>query len=438
MKPKHLSALSFLIMTLGLTSLASCGPQAEKSITVENLNLMVDQSVNLEEYVTFTPLDSIDTLNFTIIEGNNVAAINENNYLTALAVGEAKIKAETDNTGVSDFFTVFVSANTTDYWATFNHDGTFDNGLGGFTLSGSTASLHTVEADVDRSAEGQAFKLWTGDYSADPVTSSLVDVTLAYEFSDPELSAGTYTLMFDLVGSLSTIEVTVNDNVFTLADGDVVNNAAKYVTNYLVFTLSGEALDLSMYFYGEDRNNNWGFLDNVCLEAGDQTPVVEPETSLVTDGGFENIGVQEGVFANQTAWILTGTVGTNDWGSNLKFNSDAAYFGSYGLNYWHGSTSEDDFTISQIMTAEASLYQLSFAIYSGDYNATNSANTKITLIQGEVIVLSEFLSPSASYVVRDYPDLSLSSGEVRLEIRFQTTASNTWIKLDDITLSAQA
>lgn len=80
---------------------------------------------------------------------------------------------------------------------------------------------------------------------------------------------------------------------------------------------------------------------------------------------------------------------------------------------------------------------LSYDIYGGDYSQENSANTTISVLQEETIVASEFISPSGTYATITLPDLSLVEGERIIAIRIQTTASNTWIKLDNFVLTAK-
>lgn len=136
---------------------------------------------------------------------------------------------------------------------------------------------------------------------------------------------------------------------------------------------------------------NWGYLDDIKLTAGDVKPV-EVAENLIVDGGFEQLGAVGGDFANQSAWVFAGVANANNkWGENLKFNSDGARTGSYGLNYWHGSSEADDFTITQTVTIEqAGNYLLSYDITGGDYSIANSEFTSIRVIQNDVELANEF------------------------------------------------
>lgn len=452
---KHTRLLP-LVATLLILPLAACGggnsssesSDSSPSIVISDITIEEKESIDLYDYVEFYPEGSEDTINFVITSGDDVVTITESGYLTGLKEGVANVTGTTDSTNLSDSFTVSVTAALepeTTPWEQFNADGSFEaeDALDRFNLTGPTASLQTIEADSDssRNHEGLALKLWTGDYQAatdeTPEVSSLVDFSLGYTFTDDTLVAGTYTLEFDIVGALSTLEAEVNGTTYSWANGDLTLNGSKYVTNYVVFEQTSATFELELKFFGANGDVNWGYVDDIKLVSGNQKPEIPQVTNLLSDGSFEELGTVGGDFSLQSIWELTGTPGTNDWGANLKIDSSGANDGSYGINYWHGSSTEDDFTIAQTISVTAGTYVLSYDIYGGDYSQENSANTTISVLQEETIVASEFISPSGTYATITLPDLSLVEGEVTIAIRIQTTASNTWIKLDNFVLTAK-
>lgn len=444
---KRLLSLSLLLAL----PLASCGgdpseqpsegqsEQLEAKITIQDITLIEGEFVDLYSLVTFEPVTSVDTLTFIIVEGGEFVQINANDVLLALAEGAAKVEARGDNIDASTTFNVTVTAAPKPEqtpFELFNIDGTFEGNLDRWVFSGPTASLHQEpEADADRGEEDLQIKLWTGDY-VEGLTSSLIDFELSYTFEDKDLIDGTYTLQFDIVGALTEVKATINGTEYSSLNGDIIVNGGGYTTNYIVYEQVGTAFTLKLSFYGADGNVNWGYLDDIKLTAGDVKPV-EVAENLIVDGGFEQLGAVGGDFANQSAWVFAGVANANEWGENLKFNSDGARTGSYGLNYWHGSSEADDFTITQTVTIEqAGNYLLSYDITGGDYSIANSEFTSIRVIQNDVELANEFLAPSANYVTVELEPLALEAGVIDIVFRIQTTASNTWIKIDNVSLKA--
>lgn len=444
---KRLLSLSLLLAL----PLASCGgdpseqpsegqsEQLEAKITIQDITLIEGEFVDLYSLVTFEPVTSVDTLTFIIVEGGEFVQINANDVLFALAEGAAKVEARGDNIDASTTFNVTVTAAPKPEqtpFELFNIDGTFEGNLDRWVFSGPTASLHQEpEADADRGEEDLQIKLWTGDY-VEGLTSSLIDFELSYTFEDKDLIDGTYTLQFDIVGALTEVKATINGTEFSSLNGDIIVNGGGYTTNYIVYEQVGTTFTLKLSFYGADGNVNWGYLDDIKLTAGDVKPV-EVAENLIVDGGFEQLGAVGGDFANQSAWVFAGVANANKWGENLKFNSDGARTGSYGLNYWHGSSEADDFTITQTVTIEqAGNYLLSYDITGGDYSIANSEFTSIRVIQNDVELANEFLAPSANYVTVELEPLALEAGVIDIVFRIQTTASNTWIKIDNVSLKA--
>lgn len=425
----------------------SVSSEVQKTISIEDVVLEVNESIDLSTITTFTPADSIDTVTYIIATGGQeIVTINRQGTLTALKAGTTSVTATINNTHVSTSFNVTVTEPSyvdVDYIASFNELGTFENDLDGWTLLGTTASQMSVDVDGDtnRNRTTKALKLWVADYAAasgeTPEVSSLIDFTIGTSFTEEDFVSGTYTLSFDIIAEITTVEVTINDTKYTRANEELTVTTGGYNTNYIVFEQTSKDFVFSMYFYGGNGDNNWGYVDNIYLQEGDHKPIEVVVENLLEDPGFEIAG-KNGIASSP--WILTGTPGVNTWGNNLKFDGNGARSGSYGFNYWHGNAVEDDFTLHQTVTVTtAGNYDLTYFIYGGDYTATNSANTKIFVSQNDTVIKEMAIPVSkAGFTEKMLENIALSEGAVTVTIRIQTTIYDAWIKLDDFVLTLKA
>ncbi|MCX5775990.1 MAG: hypothetical protein NTV44_06560, partial [Firmicutes bacterium] len=187
MLKKFLSLLAIVVMGVGF--LSGCGGTSSESsvantIHVDDQNIMVGDVV--EPDVTFTPTTSIDSYTFTAPDETIVTI--QNHFITAIAAGEVTVTCTTNNTDVSTTFLITVTApEVSTTIPDFNAAGTFENGLTGWTLTGTTASVVTAEADADRAQEDMQLKLYTG---------AAIDFTISYTLAN--LPAGTYTFSFEI------------------------------------------------------------------------------------------------------------------------------------------------------------------------------------------------------------------------------------------------
>lgn len=444
MKKNILLAIIPAFFGLILTGCGNASSEVQYSMSIADFTLEVNDSVSIPEYIVWTPADSIDTVKYIIASGGeSIITINLQGTMVANAAGVTSVTVTTNNTKISTSFAVTVTApsiNNVDYIAAFNELGTFENDLDGWTLSGNTASQMSVDVDGDtnRNRTTKALKLWVADYaegtSETPEVSSLVDFTIQTSFTEEDLVAGIYTLSFDIIAEITMVEVSINGTKYTRAAEQLTVTTGGYNTNYIVFEQTNKEFTFSMYFYGSNGDNNWGYVDNIKLEEGDTKPIEVVVENLLEDPGFEIAG-KSGIAASP--WVLTGTPGVNPYGNNLKIDGNGAHLGSYGFNYWHGNAVEDDFTVHQTVTVVTTgNYDLKYFIYGGDYNQTNSPNTKIIVSQNDTVVKEMALPVSGGgFTEKVLEDIALVAGEVTVTIRIQTTGSNTWIKLDDFVLT---
>ncbi len=416
MLKKFLSLFAVVLMGIGL--LTSCGET--NSIAVADQTIEVGDVI--EPDVVFTPADSVDTYTFTAPEATvaQPAIVTIRNHaITGVRAGVVTVTCATVNTGLETTFTVTVTAPTTNpTMDAFNEAGTFENGLTAWTLTGTTASVMSTEADNDRAQTDMQLKLYTGGE---------IDFTISYLLQG--LPAGTYTISFEIsAGQLTTVECSIDEAQYTWENSQIVFGAANYTTNFFLVELT-EASDVGfgLTFYAGPTDNGWGYVDNIKIETGDTRPE-NPQgyQDYVTDGSFEA--------GNLDAWTIDGTCG-----GLLTVKTNNPHSGAKNLDFWGNDVAGDNFTLKQTITnvAAGSNYTAKVYVINGDDNSAPLTDAYFYVAQGENtdMVAITVTGWSAGYTEYTISGISLNATEsVEIGVHFQPGSAKYWMQLDDIQL----
>ena len=430
---------SLLLLLLATVSLTACGGTSQTpsgtsntsevtaTMSLDDLVIQVDDAVPLNP--VFNPISAASSVTYEI-ENEDIVSISRSGILLGLAEGVTNVTA-TSETDLTDTFQVTVNASDEDPVEQFNTYGQFeDTNIPGWILSGPTASLHIVEGDADRGQEDLQLKLFTGDFNAEDENASLIDMTLTLAY-EGEFEAGDYTLVFDLVGVVNDVSLTLEGVTYTKGAGEILMSAGSYRSTYIQFSLaSKKALSLSFTFYSPGTQTNWGYMDDVKLELGHTKPVVVvPEDgNLLSDGSFEVAG-------SQTEWLDEATNEYLDWqiagtlrtGEEVTLNSWAGHE-DYSLkyNFWpSASTDKGDVKVFQTFTLDTSTtLNLSYFVASGGITDSH------LYIEVDGVEAYRVLIPnSGSYAQQTLNSISLPAGEVEFGVHIQE-GFQTWIHLD--------
>ena len=397
---------------------------SSKSIQVENMTLTVGDVAEIK--VTFNPSDSVDAVNYTVPEDQADIVSIKNGNITALKAGEATVTCTTAN--LSTTFTVTVKEKVESGTAggtleTFNENGTFENGLTGWNITGETASLMTTEADEQNGNASMALKLWTG---------AAIDFTA--EAKATGLKAGTYTLSYKLIGgALDKVTLYINDEMHSTDGGGLVVRP-KYETAYYTYELKEDG-DITVKFEvqanagNNDGQGGWGYLDDVKLEEGNTVPEQAPQyKDYVVNSGFEDGTSFEG-------WTLTGS-----YQGELTIKGDSANNGLQGVNYWGDTFTDDVVNLSQQITGlpQGDHYKLTISVIA-DSDTDKDKELKDTYLYithdgtTDKVALPRTGWNSGNFTEFTIDNLSLS-GDVEVGLHIEAGVSGFWMYFDDLQL----
>lgn len=425
----------FLMATLAFVGLSACSQTSEAAtLTFENLVIQVNDTVSLEP--VFTPSSAATSVTYDI-EDETIVSISRSGILTGLAEGQTDVVATSQN-NLTDTFSVTVNPSTVIPLTSieqFNEYGTFEEAaLPGWDLTGTTAEKQVVGIDVDRAQEDNALTLWTGDFNAADDTASLIDFTMTSTHDQP-IPLGNYTLTFEMVGVVNTIEVTLEGQTYTKANKEIVIGGGAYRKSYIEFTLTtSKVISLSMMFNSPGTQTNWGYLDDVKIEPGHIKPELPGEPNdgnYLSDGSFEIAGAQVDYLSADSneflAWQIAGdlrneeTVTLNSWTTQGDV--------SLKYNYYPAAVNTErpigDMKVFQKFTlAEATTFNLSYYVAAGGVSGTN-----IYILVDGVEVYTSAVPNAASYTKINLSNIALGAGEVEFGVHYQED-KDTWIHLD--------
>lgn len=432
----------FSLLALATVSLSACGdsPSVQATLTFEDLVIEVGDSVPLNP--VFNPIAAATEITY-VVENPTILTISRSGILTGQAVGETTVTG-TSRTQLQDTFSVTVNESSVVPLTSieqFNEYGTFEDAeLPGWTLTGTTADKQVVGVDADREEEDNALTLWTGDYNAEDATASLIDFTL-HSTHNQLVPAGDYTLEFDMVGVVNTIEVTLEGVTYTKANNEVVIGGASYRTTYIEFTLALEkSISLSILFNSPGTQTNWGYLDDVRIVSGHVKPdiPVEPnDGNYLKDGSFEIAGAQVPYLSADSneflAWQIAGDLRKQE---EVTLNSWTTQ-GDYSLkyNYYPSVVNTErpigDVKVFQTFTlADANTFNLSYYVASGGVSGTS-----LYILVDGIEVYTSAIPNSASYSKQNLTNIALTPGVVEFGVHFLED-KDTWIHLDYFLLTS--